>query len=915
MYWSKNASVNIPAYVSGGNVEIKGICTMADSPSLNNLNIADVTQNVTIATGAKDEQKFVYRILAAKKENPGKVITIRSSRATAGAYCAKTDDVLFCASNLPEPASNGSPNGGFINDTPPASTPEFDSKGYGSSPNGDTPLSWSHTITSTTNKILLVGISYRGDPKGDNNGDGKPDKESNGTFKVYSNNTNDGDADDYVRTVTLTRTNGTVVELTRVPNSHSQFIEGNDPSGKRHTVWWYMVNPPTGANQIRPLWKGSFPDRNESIGGSIAYTNFNSAQPFNLVKNANGKSATCSNNVCASGEPSITLLSNKSQVTLSVIASQTDKDGNNPASLQLQTGLNKRWKEKTSDNALMGQGVDIINSTKSSTDIKIDWKYGYSASWAISGLVLNGAINQLPNNLYWQNLDWGNVCGQASRNNYVTLLTEAGSPVSGNTSIAVGENRSLNLSGRINLTPKFETTYKWYVETTNLAGTLPDTSLRKKSTEWRFKVRPGINLVASSSASPIVSIAQNKVVFNFRIVNTGGYVINNAQANYSNLTNNVPPVTLSTSGTYGPWTLNPWWWADQGGEISPLPPPGNYTIRIVADPGNVVAETDESDNFVTLNYTVPPRDAYFQVTGAGISSLGSINSDLPTSTDTISKKISPATLDAGIISARNSPIGRGLGIFSQNGVAPGWNRTGAISSPRLPELGYNDVSNDLLKSVLSNAGINSDSTNLNNECAARGTLVGATSILAFSPNSQYKIFCYGNNGLTEINAALATIPNNTTGIFVPYNNTAGTKTMSDTSGTVTLTASKKAIVFVNYSLLVNSQIVVSNTNDAGLVIAVNGNITVADTVNQLDGLYIFNGQFNSNSGATLTNQLTGNGSLIGTGTGPIVFSRTFGTTTPTANPAESWTYQPKYLWLFRDILVTPSYSWKELPPQ
>ena len=121
------------------------------------------------------------------------------------------------------------------------------------------------------------------------------------------------------------------------------------------------------------------------------------------------------------------------------------------------------------------------------------------------------------------------------------------------------------------------------------------------------------------------------------------------------------------------------------------------------------------------------------------------------------------------------------------------------------------------------------------------------------------------------------------------------------------TVNSKTVVFINGDLTVNANITASLAT-GGVVSITQGNVAVDPAVTKLDGVYLFSGTFNDGGGALA---LAGNGSLLQTGsTNGFTFGRT-----ATGTAAENWTYEPKYLDLFKKILSTASYSWKELPPQ
>ncbi|MEX0617088.1 MAG: vWA domain-containing protein [Candidatus Woykebacteria bacterium] len=116
-----------------------------------------------------------------------------------------------------------------------------------------------------------------------------------------------------------------------------------------------------------------------------------------------------------------------------------------------------------------------------------------------------------------------------------------------------------------------------------------------------------------------------------------------------------------------------------------------------------------------------------------------------------------------------------------------------------------------------------------------------------------------------------------------------------------------AVIFVNGDLRIEKDVEVDS--DKGLVFIVNGNILVEDDdVKTLDGVYISNGVFNSHAG---DERLTINGSVLAFGGFNLqrnLNSDNFD------RPSERFLFEPKYLWLFRNILGDSNVLFEELPP-
>ena len=128
-----------------------------------------------------------------------------------------------------------------------------------------------------------------------------------------------------------------------------------------------------------------------------------------------------------------------------------------------------------------------------------------------------------------------------------------------------------------------------------------------------------------------------------------------------------------------------------------------------------------------------------------------------------------------------------------------------------------------------------------------------------------------------------------------------------------------AVVFVDGNMTINNDLTVGTQK--GLVFIVSGNITIGSSVTNLGGFYIANGSFDSGDSGT---QLTVNGGVIAFGNDilgdPLVLGRDFEDNLCSAglcneeDPAELFIYQPKYLWLFRQLLGTIESTFEELGP-
>lgn len=250
---------------------------------------------------------------------------------------------------------------------------------------------------------------------------------------------------------------------------------------------------------------------------------------------------------------------------------------------------------------------------------------------------------------------------------------------------------------------------------------------------------------------------------------------------------------------------------------------------------------------------------------------------------------------AGAVSSV-STIDPGAGKISQGGYTPGYRLTNYINSYNASNVNYSR----LLNTVLKNSGLNTP-TNLDSDpnCSGGGVI----------SSGNYNIYCY-NTGTFDSKLTTAIADGSASKTMVLY--PAGNANLAQTLNTAKTISSngKMVIVFVNGNLTVNNPISIPAAyTGSGIVFVVNGNITLDPAISTFDGFYIFSGSFDDGNSV---NVLTGRGSLLGTGTGNIVFNRS---TTAQTIPAEQWIYQPKYLTLFAQSLATPKYTWQELSPQ
>jgi len=123
-----------------------------------------------------------------------------------------------------------------------------------------------------------------------------------------------------------------------------------------------------------------------------------------------------------------------------------------------------------------------------------------------------------------------------------------------------------------------------------------------------------------------------------------------------------------------------------------------------------------------------------------------------------------------------------------------------------------------------------------------------------------------------------------------------------------------AVVFVDGQMVINGNLSIgSNT---GLVFVVSRYVDVKNGVSQADGVYIFDEDYYARSkNNSSENKLTVNGAVIGGFTkGGFHLDRDFRSGKNKNEPTELFVFEPKYLWLFREIIGEAETILKEVAP-
>ncbi len=135
------------------------------------------------------------------------------------------------------------------------------------------------------------------------------------------------------------------------------------------------------------------------------------------------------------------------------------------------------------------------------------------------------------------------------------------------------------------------------------------------------------------------------------------------------------------------------------------------------------------------------------------------------------------------------------------------------------------------------------------------------------------------------------------------------------SGTANYFSIVPAVVFINGSMDINKNINIGTAS--GIVFVVKNDVNIDEDVENVDGVFIVGGQFTTSgdTSSSCPNTSSTDEHLVIHGAvyvgGKACFNRNLANNT---NPAETIIYEPKYLWLFREILGTTRNIFKEIAP-
>jgi len=189
-------------------------------------------------------------------------------------------------------------------------------------------LTWSHTIGSGSNRILIISVSNR-----------------------------DG--------------NKTVTSVTYGGTALTQIGFQNGPGNQNRTSLWKLLAPPTGTASIVVTLSGSV----NVVGGAVSFDNVDQTTPHGTFVSANGTSTTASVNVTsAAGEVVIdTATANGDAVSLTAGAGQT---------AQWNTGTG------TAGGNVRGGG----STEGGAPAVTMSWTLGASKPWSIGAVSLKPVL-------------------------------------------------------------------------------------------------------------------------------------------------------------------------------------------------------------------------------------------------------------------------------------------------------------------------------------------------------------------------------------------------------------------------------------------------------------------------------------------------------------------------------------------
>jgi hypothetical protein len=193
-------------------------------------------------------------------------------------------------------------------------------------------LTWSHTVGTGANRLLVVGVAIR-------------------------------NANNVVSAVSYA---GKALTFLQARNNHDAAVRVEQ---------WYLIAPPSGSGNVTVTLSGSA----KVVGGAVSFTGANQVAPFRGLA-VNGSTDTGTN------DPTVTDSSGASELVVSAVAT----DGNAGKTLTPMTGQSQAW------NLYYGTaGGDVAGGGSTATGtagLTMGWTKGKNAKWALAAAVIKPAV-------------------------------------------------------------------------------------------------------------------------------------------------------------------------------------------------------------------------------------------------------------------------------------------------------------------------------------------------------------------------------------------------------------------------------------------------------------------------------------------------------------------------------------------
>jgi hypothetical protein len=193
-------------------------------------------------------------------------------------------------------------------------------------------LSWSHTIGTGANRLLVVGVAIR-------------------------------NANNVVSGVSY---GGKALTFLQARNNHDAAVRVEQ---------WYLVAPPSGTANVTVTLSGSA----KVVGGAVSFTGANQVAPFRGLA-VNGSTDTGTN------DPTVADSSGASELVVSAVAT----DGNAAKTLAPVAGQSQAWNLAYGTSG--GDDVGAASTATGAVDLVMGWTKGKNAKWALAAAVIKPAV-------------------------------------------------------------------------------------------------------------------------------------------------------------------------------------------------------------------------------------------------------------------------------------------------------------------------------------------------------------------------------------------------------------------------------------------------------------------------------------------------------------------------------------------